>query len=67
MCLWTRSKFILETDISEPWAQDREGAGGAREGSDLERAVEVGVVSQGRAPESARLGGRRGEESTSPD
>lgn len=47
--------------------EDHEGAGDAGEDLDLEREVEFGVVSQGRALEGASPGCRRGEESVSLD
>ena len=58
-------QLIQETGISGPCVEDHEGVGDAGEDLDLEREVEVGVVSQGRAPEGASPGCRRGEESLS--
>lgn len=48
--------FIPGTGVSGPCAQDLEGAGGARGDLDLEKAVEVGVVSWEKALEGGSPG-----------
>lgn len=49
-------QFSPGTGVSGPWAEDQAGAGGAPADLDLEREVEVGAVSWGRAPEGGSPG-----------
>ena len=60
-------QWIQGTGISGPCKEDQEGDRGAPGDLDSEKEVEVGVVSQERAPEGASPGCRRAEESLSLD
>ena len=60
-------QWIQGTGISGPCKENQEGDRGAPGDLDSEKEVEVGVVSQERAPEGASPGCRRAGESLSPD